>query len=152
MASSAVVFLRNSQDPPQQNQLGWGTRQPACLGSGVVWQAELVLRLAGVALGDDESNVVLLFVRAVAADVFDHRFDPQMRGQVAVALQAFDQALLAELLARSVGSFGNTIGVKRERVAGVEGGFADRAVPFFEEPEDGGGRVKTLNTIVAAKK
>ena len=75
-----------------------------------------------MALGHDEGDVVLLLAGAVASDIFDHSFDAQLRGQVAVAFEAVDEALFAELLAGAVGSFGNTIGVKRERVAGIESG------------------------------
>src|SRR5215469_2435682 len=81
------------------------------LSSGVVRQAELVLRLAGVTLGDDEGDVVLLRVRAVTADVFDDGFDAQVRRQMAVTLQAVDEAFLAKLFAGAVGSLGDAVGI-----------------------------------------
>src|SRR3974377_688063 len=98
----------------------------------VVRQTKLVFRISGLAFGDDDGDVVLLFVRAMAAYLVDDGRDQCLRGQVGVALQAIDEALFAEFHPVSVSGLGDAIGVKGEDIAGEESGLADRAVPVAE--------------------
>src|SRR5260370_7495007 len=63
-----------------------------------------------------------------------------------------EEAWLTEFLAIVVEGFGDAVGVEGEEVTGRELAFADFAIPFFENAEDGGGGVEARHGVVAAQK
>ncbi len=67
-----------------------------------------------------------------------------------MAAEGIDQPGFAEFVAGFVEGFGNAVGVERESVAGAESALADFAVPFFENAEDGGRGVQTVEGVVLA--
>jgi len=85
------------------------------------------------------------------ANVGDDILEEGLAGLGAVAEQGFDQAGFAVFVAGFVEGFSDAVGVEDERVARVDGSLAQFAVPFFEDAEDGGGRVEAVDRIVAAE-
>jgi hypothetical protein len=65
-------------------------------------------------------------------NLLHHEREQPTRGEFAALLQCLDQALLSKLLFRGVERFGYAVGVKDERVAGVELAFFCRRVPVFK--------------------
>src|SRR5260370_38369435 len=63
-----------------------------------------------------------------------------------------EEAWLTEFLAIVVEGFGDAVGVEGEEVTGRELAFADFAIPFFENAEDGRGGVAARYGVVAAQK
>src|SRR5579863_7132681 len=66
--------------------------------------------------------------------------------------QRFNQALLAELLFRTVERFGDAVGVERERVSWKQAPFANRAIPFLEESQHGARGIEPLQSVIAPEK
>src|SRR5580704_9266282 len=93
----------------------------------------------------------MLFVGRKLADVGDDILEEGLAGLGAMAEQGFDEAGFAVFVAGLVERFGDAVGVEDEGVAGVDGLFAQFAVPLFEDAEDGGGGVEAVDGIVAAE-
>ena len=68
-----------------------------------------------------------------------------------MALQGFDEALLAELFVGGIVGFGDAVGVEREGVAWTELAFADFAIPILEDTQDGGGGIEAFDSAIAAE-
>ena len=68
-----------------------------------------------------------------------------------MAAEGFDQAVFAELVAIFVESFGDTVSIEGQGVAGAERALAYFAIPFFENAEDGGSGIEAVDRIVAAE-
>ena len=90
----------------------------------------------------------MLFVGGELADVGDDVFEQGLGRLCAMAAEGVDQAGFAEFVAGFVEGFGDAVGVEDERVAGVDGAFANFAIPFFEDAEDGGGGLEAIDRIV----
>jgi len=101
--------------------------------------------------GDDESDVVVLFVGRELADVGDDILEEGLAGLSAMAEEGFDEAGFAVFVAGFVEGFGDAVGVEDEGVARLDGAFAQFAVPLFENAEDGRGGVEAVYGIVAAE-
>ena len=65
-----------------------------------------------------------------------------------VLSQGFDKSVLSELFSGCVEGFGYAIGVKGQRVAGVELAFVDGRIPLFEEAENGGSGAEPVDIPV----
>ena len=85
------------------------------------------------------------------ADVGDDGVEEGLGGLGAMAAEGIDQAVFTELVAGFVESFGDAVGVESEGLAGAERALADFTIPFFENAEDRGGGVETVDRIVAAE-
>src|SRR5437870_10653007 len=68
-----------------------------------------------------------------------------------MALESFDEALLAELLVSGIVGFGDAVGVEGEGVARAEAAFSNFAIPILEDAQDGGSGVEALDGVVTAK-
>ena len=93
----------------------------------------------------------MLFVGGELADVGNDVLEEGLARLRAVAKEGFDQARFAVFVAGFVEGFGDAVGVEDQGVAGVDSAFAQFAIPFFENAEDGGGGVEAVDGIVAAK-
>lgn len=69
-----------------------------------------------------------------------------------MAAQGFNQAVLAKFFAVRAKSFGDSIRVKSECVAGEELAFFDFAFPFLESAENRRGGREAIKGIIGAKK
>jgi hypothetical protein len=85
-----------------------------------------------------------LFVGREGADVGDYGSDQGVRRVVAVAAQGFYQAVFAEFFVTEVHGFGDAIGIKRQQIAATQRGFADCALPSFEDAENGGSGLQAI--------
>src|SRR6516164_4677510 len=121
-------------------------------GIGVVRQPHLGFRFARAALGDDQCDVVLLLVGAVAAHLVEYSSHEQPRRQTTMASQTIQKAMLTELFAVAIKGLGDTVGVEHQRVTCEKPGLANRTFPLLEESEDGGGGVEALQMVIAAEK
>jgi hypothetical protein len=99
--------------------------------------------------GDDQRDVVVLFVGRELADVGHHVLQQRLAGLGTVAEERIDEARFAVFVLGLVERFGDAVGVEDERLAGVDGAFAQFAVPCFEDAEDGGGGLEAVDGIVA---
>ena len=68
---------------------------------------ELLLRT----FGDNQGNVVVLFVRTESADLVDNGGEERLRRKGAVPAQGFDEAGFAKFLAGIVERFGDAVGI-----------------------------------------
>ena len=102
-------------------------------------------------LGDDEGDVVVLFVGTEALDFLNNSSERGLATQFAMTLQGFDKALFAKLFVAGVICFGYAVCVERERIAWAELTFSNLAVPMLKDPEDGSSSVKTLDGVIPAK-
>jgi hypothetical protein len=93
----------------------------------------------------------VLLVGRELADVGDDILEEGLAGLGAVAEERFDEAGFTVFFALFAEGFGDPVGVEDERVAGVDGAFAQFAIPLFENAEDGGGGVEAVDGIVAAE-
>jgi hypothetical protein len=66
------------------------------------------------------------------ADVVDDGVEEGLGGLGAMAAEGFDQAGFAVFVAGVVEGFGDAVGVEDKGVSGVDGLFAQFAVPFLE--------------------
>src|SRR6266404_4864516 len=78
-----------------------------------------------LALGDDQSNVIVLFVRTKALNLVDDCREVVSRRQFTMPTKALDQTEFAEFFARGVEGFGDAVCVKRERVSREQPTLAD---------------------------
>ena len=101
--------------------------------------------------GDDEGDVVVLFVGGKLADVGDDGVEEGLRGEAAMAAEGFDEAAFAEFIAIFVEGFGDPVGVEGESVAGTEAALADFAVPFLENAENCSSGVEAVDGLVTAE-
>ena len=90
----------------------------------------------------------MLFVGGKLAHVGDDGVEEGLGGLARWRRREVDQAGFAEFVAGFVEGFGDAVGVESERVPGAEGALADFAIPFFENAEDGGGGVQTVDGVV----
>src|SRR5260370_11564131 len=88
--------------------------------------------LAGTVFGEDEGDIVVLFVGAEALDFVDDCCQRGLRTGFTVALQGFDEALFAELLVSGVVGFGDAVGVEGEGVPCMEVAFRNFTIPILE--------------------
>src|SRR5579864_7079426 len=88
-------------------------------------------------LGDDQRDVVVLFVRAELPNLIQYRGQQSLARQFAMPSQALDQAPLAEFFSGCVRGFGHSIGVERKHVAGEDFTFSHGAIPVRKEPQEG---------------
>ncbi len=93
----------------------------------------------------------MLFVGGELADVGHDVLNEGLGGLGAVAEEGCDQAVFAELVAGFVEGFGDAVGVEDQGVAGVDGLFAEFAIPFLEDTEDSRGGVEAVDGIVTAQ-
>lgn len=93
----------------------------------------------------------MLFVWAELANFVDDRSEQGLGREGAVAAQGFDEAFLSEFFAGIVKGFCDAVGVESEGITGKELALPNFAIPLFEDAENGGGGVKTLESIVAAE-
>jgi hypothetical protein len=82
--------------------------------------------------GNDEGDVVVLFVGAEALDFVDDGSEGSLRTRLAIALECFNEALFAKLFVGGVVGFGDAVGVEGERVSRVKVAFSDFAIPILE--------------------
>ena len=101
--------------------------------------------------GEDEGDVVVLLVGTEALDFADDGSEGGLRAGLTVALQGFDEALLAELLFVGVVGFSDAVGVERERVAWMELAFSNFTIPVLEDAQHGGRGIEALHRAVAAE-
>jgi hypothetical protein len=106
--------------------------------AGEMSQAE-ARALHGGALGDDEGDIVVLFVGAEEPDFVDDGCEQGLRREGAVAAQGSDQAIFSKFFAGIVEGFGDAVGVERKGVTGKELALSDLAVPLLEDAENRGG-------------
>ena len=86
----------------------------------------------------------MLFVGREGADVGDYGGEQGVRWVFAVAAEGFYQAVFAEFFVTVVHGFGDAIGIKRQQIAATERGFADGALPSFEDAENGGSGLEAI--------
>ena len=86
----------------------------------------------------------MLFVGREGADVGDDRGEQGVGRVVAVAAEGFYQAVFAEFFIEVVHGFGYSVGIKRQQIAATERGFADGALPSFEDAENGGSGLEAI--------
>ena len=84
------------------------------------------------AFRDDQSHVVVLFLRTETADVFVNGGDQISCRQLAMGLQRFDEPSFAELVILSVEGLGDSIGVDRQKISRKELEFRRPALPWGE--------------------
>src|SRR5229473_2196680 len=101
--------------------------------------------------GDDEGDVVALFVGAEALDFANDGSEGGLGRAFAMALEGFDQALFAELFIIRVVGFGYAIGVEGEGIAWANLAFSNLAIPFFENAQNGGSGMETFHSAIAAE-
>jgi hypothetical protein len=92
----------------------------------------------GEAFGDDQGDVIVLFVRAEGADFVDDGGEKRLGIQVTMATKGCREAGFAKFLTGRVEGFGDAVGVENERVAGTDLAFGEIAIPLFEGAHDGG--------------
>src|SRR5271157_5969302 len=90
-----------------------------------VGQSHLIYAFIGMAFSDDESNVVLLFVRTETTHFVDHCRNQELGRKVSMKHKTIQQALLTELLAVPTERLGDTVCVKCQSVSHEETGLAD---------------------------
>jgi hypothetical protein len=69
------------------------------------------------ALRDDQSDVIVLFLRAEVEDFVDHRGQGGTRGEIAMEAKRVKKARLSEFVAILIERFGDAVGVEREHIA-----------------------------------
>jgi len=93
----------------------------------------------------------VLFVGGELTDVADDIFEQRLGGEAVMAAEGFYEAVFTEFVAILVEGFGDAVRVQGQGVAWAEGALADFAVPFLEDPKDGGGGVEVVDRIVTAE-
>ncbi len=93
----------------------------------------------------------MLLVGGELADVGDNILQEGLAGLGAVAEERVDEAGFPVFFAIFTEGFGDAVGVEDESVAGMDGAFAQFAIPLFENAEDGGGGVEAVDGIIAAE-
>src|SRR5258708_31203488 len=89
------------------------------------------------ALAHNQSPVIGLLARTKHPDILNHRPHEARRILLTVPPQRFDQPLLPEFLPRIVERFGDTVGVKCQRIATTKRIFSGCALPLFKKPQHG---------------
>src|SRR5882762_3053384 len=100
-------------------------------------------------LGNDQRDVVVLFLRAELLNLSNNRVHRALRRKPAIAPQRFNQAPFAEFLLLRVVGFGDAISVKRERVSSAKPALANRAIPFLEDPQHGRRGLEPFQSVIA---
>jgi hypothetical protein len=101
----------------------------AYYGCGIA-QAEHPLTVSTVS--NDQRNVVVLLAGAELLKFINDRSHQSFCWKMAMPLQRLHQALLSEFLPARAAAFGDTIGVKRERVSWAQHPLRHRAIKFLE--------------------
>src|SRR4051795_3240199 len=69
-----------------------------------------------------------------------------------MAAERCNQTLFSEFFSCVIERFGYAVGVEREGVAGGEPAFANRAIPIFEEAENGAGGIEAFESVIVPEK
>jgi hypothetical protein len=85
--------------------------------AGVHLEARLLLIRSSIALGDYESDVIVLFTTAKPAHFIEDETHNSFRRPLTILSQRFDQTLLPEFASRSIEGFGYAIRVKSQQVS-----------------------------------
>src|SRR5271165_7598745 len=85
-----------------------------------VGQSHLIYAFIGMAFSDNESNVVLLFVRTETTHFVDHCRNQEVGRKVSMKPKTIQQALLTELFAVRTARLGDTVCVKCQSVSHEE--------------------------------
>jgi len=86
--------------------------------------------------GDDQRDVIMLFVRSKSSNLMQDRAQQFFTRQASMSPQCFDQLSLAKFLSRIVIGFGDSVGIEHEYVAGEDLAFLRGAIPLLEEAEE----------------
>lgn len=105
----------------------------------------------GQAAGDDQGDVIELFVGAEAADFVDNGGEQILGREMVMVAKGIDEARLTKFLPGRAERFGDAVGVQNERIAGRELTFGEGTIPIFESAHDGGGGGQTFERIVGAQ-
>src|SRR5258708_36097911 len=81
--------------------------------------------------GNDQRDVVVLFLRAELLNLSNNRVHQALRRRPAIPPQRFDEAPFSEFLILRVVGFGDPIRVYRQRVPPPELALPNRAIPFL---------------------
>jgi hypothetical protein len=93
---------------------------------------EFVTALIASAVGNDQCNVVVLLAGAELLKFINHRPHQSFCWKMAMPTQRLHKALLPEFLVGSAAAFGDTVGVKRERVSWAQRKLRHLAIKFPE--------------------
>src|SRR5438067_6005 len=84
-------------------------------------------------------------------NVVHNRGQQFLRRQFTMPPQGLNQSFFSKFLSVRVERFGDAVGVERERVAGEEMTFADRAIPVLEEAQHSAVGLESHQRIITAK-
>src|SRR5262249_27282645 len=115
---------------------------------GPIVESLHVAHLWAFALGDYQSDIIVLFTSAELLNIMNNRRQQGLRREVARSPQGFDQALFSELLFSLTKGFGYAVTVEYERVSWRELAFLDRAIPFLEESQNGGRGLQPFKSVI----
>ena len=104
--------------------------------------------LISSALANNQSDIVLLFMRTELFDVLDNRCYQRLWRQFSMPFERFDQAVFAEIFPCIVERFGHAIGIKYKGISGEELALCHAAFPVFEDAQYRGGGVEPFNGAV----
>src|SRR5580704_10816489 len=108
-------------------------------------------RLTSCAFGDDQRDVVRLFMRAESPSLVGNCGQQLRWGQLEMLSGGFQQTLFAKLLSLSIQSFRNSVGVKQEGVAGSKCAFFHCAIPLLKQANHRAGSLKPFQSAVASQ-
>src|SRR5262249_16349914 len=115
------------------------------LASALVGESHLIGALIGAALGDNERDVVVLFMRTVAPHFIDYGCHQKMLGQTAVNTEAVQQTFFPELVALQTARLRHSIGIQRQCVSREQSRLSDQAVPSWKASEHSSGGFEPLD-------
>ena len=101
--------------------------------------------------GNDERDVVVLFVGAESLDFVQDRSQRGLGRSFSMLLQGFDEALFAELFVGRIRGFRDAIRVEGEAVPRMELAFSNGAIPLLEDTQHRGRGIKALHSAIAAE-
>ena len=106
--------------------------------------------LTSSAFGDDQGDVVGLFIRAESSGLICNCFHQLRRGQLSMLPRGFEQTFFPKFLSLATQSFRHTVGIKQNGVAWSQFAFFHRTIPFLEQAHHRAGCLQPFQTVVSA--